>query len=266
MRVLPLLLMLLGTPASAHEFWIEPLVYQPDAKGRLEANLVNGQSFGGAPIAFLPSWFQRFVITAAGQEVEVSSRMGDLPAVAQAVLGDGLHVVVYQSTVDKVTYQDYAKFAKFAVHKDLGDVRTRHVARGLPEAGFAESYTRFSKSLVGVGTGVGADSRLGLETEIVALNNPYVDDLAAGMRVQLFYGDAVRSDAQVEVFEKAADGTVLVSTVRTDAEGVAVVPVRRGYAYMLDAVLLREPDAALAAARGVVWETLWANLTFAVPQ
>ncbi len=35
---------------------------------------------------------------------------------------------------------------------------------------------------------------------------------------------------------------------------------------MLDAVVLREPSEALAAERDVVWESLWANLTFAVPR
>jgi hypothetical protein len=34
---------------------------------------------------------------------------------------------------------------------------------------------------------------------------------------------------------------------------------------MLDSVVLREPDPAKAAAQKVLWESLWANLTFAVP-
>ena len=56
-----------------------------------------------------------------------------------------------------------------------------------------------------------------------------------------------------------------VFTLKTDAEGRATVPVKPGYRYMLDSVVLREPAPDLAAGRDVVWESLWANLTFAVP-
>ncbi len=57
-----------------------------------------------------------------------------------------------------------------------------------------------------------------------------------------------------------------ITTVRTDKAGVAVVPVLAGHAYMLDAVVLREPDARLTEQIGAAWETLWANLTFGVPK
>ncbi len=263
MRILPLLLML-AAPVQAHELWIEPLDWQPDAEGRLEADLVNGQLFEGLTLSYLPKWFSRFDVVAGGVVAAVSGRMGDTPALGQPVLGDGLHVVVYQSTPSTVDYKDWAKFLKFVEHKDLGEIGAEHKARGLAETEFKEVYTRYSKALVGVGAGAGADRREGLETEIVALDNPYVGAVEA-VRVQLFYQGAVRVGAQVELFEKAPDDTVVVSLQRTDAEGIAVLPVRSGYVYMADAVVMRVPSAAVAADYGAVWETLWANLTFAVP-
>ena len=54
--------------------------------------------------------------------------------------------------------------------------------------------------------------------------------------------------------------------MQTDDNGVATFPVRPGYSYMVDAVVLREPSDRLAEQFGAVWETLWANLTFAVPE
>jgi hypothetical protein len=45
---------------------------------------------------------------------------------------------------------------------------------------------------------------------------------------------------------------------------VATVPVTAGHAYMLDAVVLREPEGV--SNPGALWESLWANLTFAVPE
>lgn len=114
-----------------------------------------------------------------------------------------------------------------------------------------------------VGDGGGQDHAFGLLTEIVALANPYTDDLSGGMPVQVLYDGAPRPDAQVEVFAKQGEA-VTISTVRTDAEGRALVPVSPGTRYMLDSVVLREVPAG--AFDGAVWESLWANLTFAVPE
>jgi hypothetical protein len=46
--------------------------------------------------------------------------------------------------------------------------------------------------------------------------------------------------------------------------GVVVVPVTPGHVYQADAVVLREPEGESNA--GAAWESLWANLTWAVPE
>jgi hypothetical protein len=72
---------------------------------------------------------------------------------------------------------------------------------------------------------------------------------------------------QVEYFDKDATGVVNVTLHRTDGDGVALLPVTKGHSYLVDAVVMREPEAgSIAAEKGAVWESLWAALTFAVPQ
>jgi len=252
-------------PAAAHEFWIEPLAYQVDADGNVAGHLVNGETFEGVTYSYLPRRFTRFDLAIGGGIAPVEGRLGDKPALNVAAPAEGVAVVAYASEVEVVRYTEFAAFLRFAAHKDLGDMESRHRAAGHPETGFGEAYSRFAKTLVAVGTGAGSDLRLGLETEIVALANPYTEDVSAGLPVQVFYADAPRAMAQVELFEKAPDGSVEVTLHRTDAEGVAVLPVRAGHSYLVDAVLLRDPAPDLAEARDVVWETLWASLTFAVP-
>lgn len=229
------------------------------------ASLKNGQKFEGAEQAWYDSRIAVFDWVQGDQRAPITGRAGDIPAVQGLVLEDGLAVMAYQSQPSVVSYPTWEKFQAFVEHKDFGDVRARHLARGLPEAPFREVYTRYSKALVGVGHGRGADRAMGFETEFVALANPYVDDLSDGFPVRLSFDGAPRAAAQVEVFERAPDGAVVISLLRTDAEGVVHVPVTPGHVYLLDAVILRDPAPDLAEARNAVWESLWAALSFAVP-
>jgi len=217
MRTLALSLTLLATPINAHEFWIEPQKYQVDIEEPIVAELVNGEDFFGPKLAYLPQRFQHFALFYDGGTGKVPGRVGDTPAVQVDPIGDGLHVFAYQSKPSVVTYDNWEKFQKFVDHKDFGDVRSRHDERGLSVEIFGEVYTRYSKSLVGVGSGAGSDQRVGLETEIVALTNPYTDDLTDGMRFEVYYRNE------------------------------------------------RRPNVRFEVDTNTVWETLWANMTWAVP-
>lgn len=254
------------TKLIAHEFWIEPLAYQVDAETRIQGELVNGQEFSGSFLAYLPQRFTRFTVASGMRQSDVENRLGARPALDIDPLAEGLHVISYQSRMSTLNYAEWAKFVTFSEHKDFEDYEARHDARDLPRDGFDEGYWRFAKTLVGVGNSVGSDFRTGLATEFVALDNPYTDDLSDGMRVQLYYLDDLRPDVQVELFEKAPDGTVDITLHRTDARGIATLPVQAGYSYLADAVVLREPSPELAAEAEIEYETLWAALTFGVPE
>jgi len=265
MRRITLAFTLFAAPLQAHELWIEPLAYQVGPQSIAAADVVNGELFEGTKLAYLPQGFQRFVAINGGQFTNVSGRIGDRPALQLEPLGEGLHIIAYQSNISTIGYTEWEKFLKFADHKDLGDVAAAHDARGIPTVDFDEAYSRYSKSLIAVGDGTGEDRRLGFITEIVALDNPYTTDDIQEMRLQLFYDGEVRANEQIEIFEKDKDGLVTVTLYRTDEEGIATVPVSAGKRYMADAVVLREPSAKLVSETGAVWETLWANLTWAVP-
>lgn len=265
MRKFALLLALLAGPATAHEFWLEPTSYQVPIDGRLTANIVNGQYFEGVILPYVSQRITHFKEFAGDKTANATGRTGDIPALDNAPLAEGLNVIAYQARYSTVDYETWEKFATFAEHKDLGDLLPRHQERGLPMENFKEIYARFSKTLIGVGNSVGADRRVGLETEIVALTNPYTDDLTEGMKLQLFYQAAPRANSQIEIFEKSADDTVNIFMVRTDDQGIATVPVKSGNRYMADAVVLRDPSEQIAGDSGAIYETLWANLTFQAP-
>jgi len=264
--VLACLLALLSSPVVAHEFWIEPLEYQLEPEGRIQGNLVNGQFFEGVKLPFRRDSFEQFVQIRGEETRAVRAWHFSLPALDVEPIGSGLIVIAYQSNLARVAYESFEEFARFAEHKDFPDIEKRHADNGYPAENFAEIYSRYAKTLVAVGGGAGGDRRVGLEVEIVALTNPYQDELSDGMRVQVFYRGEVRAQAQVEVFEKAPDGTVEIKQYRTDGQGVVAIPVKRGHHYLFDSVVLRVPAPEIAQKHDAVWETLWASLTFGVPE
>lgn len=256
-----LVCLLTALPALGHEFWIEPQEYQVETGAEIVANLRNGQNFAGIDLAYFERRTVRFDLVQDGATTPVEARMGDVPALRTRATAEGLMVIVHQTAPATLTYKEWEKFAKFAAHKDFPDIRARHAARGLPETGFTESYSRFAKALVAVGDGQGSDIRTGMETEFVVLTNPYTAEPGTPIEVLVLYAEAPRTNAQVEIFDRSPDGTVTVTTTRTNAEGVASVPVIPGHDYLLDAVVLRPAPKGGEA----VWETLWASTSFSVP-
>ena len=90
--------------------------------------------------------------------------------------------------------------------------------------------------------------------------------MSDGLSVSVYYEGKPRPATQVEVFQRAPDGTIEISTVKTDGRGVATVPVLAGHEYMLDSVVLRRTDKLNGKGEPFQWESLWANLTFEIPE
>jgi uncharacterized GH25 family protein len=264
--LMSLLAIVMPTLALSHEFWIEPQEFQLPNDAELVADLRNGEMFKGSAQSYLPQRTRRLEFYLGDEVAQIEPRIGDRPVIDMTMNGDGLMVLVHETADSVITYREIEKFARFLQHKDAPDALSEQLAEGLPDDGIREVYSRYTKSLVALGSGAGADRKVGLKTELVALENPYTGDVSDGVDVVLYYNDAPRSDAQIEVFERAPDASVMVSFVRTDDRGRATVPVRPGHAYMLDAVAIRRPATELATERNVLWESLWANLTFFIPE
>lgn len=253
-----------STPVFSHEFWIEPEKYQVDSGASLQIGLRNGQMFKGARLPYLEKRIQRFDWALGSEIWPYQGRLGDMPAMVLRDLPPGLAVVLHETRPETITYDTWEEFEALGADKGFPDLRDRHQARGLPMQGFVERYSRHAKLLLGIDHARGRDRAFGLETEFIALANPY--DLSGvaeqtTLPVQLFYQGNPRPHAQVEVFERPTEGEVQRRLVQTDAKGEVRIALRRGHSYLLNAVVLRPVDDDPA----VVWETLWASLSFAAP-
>jgi uncharacterized GH25 family protein len=254
-------------PAAAHEFWVSPRSYHVEPGERIVAALRNGQMMRGAELPYVSSWFHDFSVTVRDHSRDVAGFEGDMPALSYTPAEPGLHVIAYSSTADTVTYDDWNRFQAYLAYEGLDGVAEAHRARGLPEAGFSEDYTRFAKALVQVGPvdEDDGDAPLGLRFELVAENNPYAPGAEAVMVTLLRRGEPV-AGRQIAVFRCA--GEVTRTLVTTDTRGQAAIPIAGGGVFLLNAVDIRpvERDApgteGTDGTGGPVWESDWASLTF----
>jgi len=255
--------LLTGHQAAAHEFWLDAIDYTIESGAELQVEIRVGQDFKGNKYSFNPNQFYDFSATDSSGKHPIEGRIGDSPAVTMVPPLDGLLVLNHFSTSQLLTYADDGKFESFIENKGLDWVLEEHAKRGLPEFGFGEGYTRFAKSLIAVGGGAGQDAVTGMPFELMALANPYTDDLSAGLPVRLIWQGEGLADIQVDVFRRPKNGSEIEKThVKTDATGRAVIPVIDGDVYLVNAVHMIIPAPADIERTGAVWHSLWASMTF----
>lgn len=242
--------------ATAHEFWISPQDGKIESGDKIVGDLKVGPKMQGAPYPYLPNRFQFFTVTIGDTTTMIAGNIGDIPALSYVTNRSGLHVIAQHTIAFRVTYSDGAVFQRYLADEGLEGIAERHRARGLPDSGFAERYTRCAKALVQVGPVNSADRdiRVGMPLELVAEANPYASELN-DLPVTLTWQGAPVADRQITIWRD--DGAITRTIVTTDKAGRALIPLSGKGEYLLNAVYLLPADAP-----PVFWASHWATLSF----
>ncbi|WP_422370734.1 DUF4198 domain-containing protein [Hoeflea sp.] len=250
------------SPASAHEFWIEPENYAVDSGDQIRADIRIGQDFTGDAFPFIPARFRSFSQHDAQGVDPVAGNIGELPALTAMARADGLTLFTYVSSERRITFQAWEKFQEYLDYEGIKNIPERHQARGLPRDRIREVYFRCAKSLVNVGPEVsGEDRATGMPIELVAKGNPATLKPGEPIQFQLLWQGEPLADTQVALFHKPADGTEADRiTTRTDGDGLVAFTLATPGAFMAAAVHMTEPEPEQDAD----WQSHWATLTFAV--
>ncbi len=224
------------------------------------ADLKVGQHFRGSTHPYLSNSFVSFTLVEASGIRPVTGDEGDSPAVKIRSIDRGLKIIAYLATAHRLTFDRWDEFVSYVEEEGLAAIPEAHKKRGLPESGFTEHYIRCAKALVQVGEAapLDHDAATGMPLELIARRNPYGDPTPSELPITLLWEGKPIPGIQIRTFQD--NGTVKETTTRTDADGNAVISLRGGGKFLLNAVHMQEPPRGREAA----WESYWASLTFEV--
>lgn len=255
--VIAALMLGLAGSASAHEYWLEAPRHDVAVGGEIGVGIFVGSDLTGQQLPYFPQQYRSLEHFAPGAEGEfVRGRLGAMPALALTDLEEGLHVIALETRDSRLTWDDAAKFESFLEAEGLQPILTEHRERGLPPVGFAESYSRSAKALIGVGSAQGDDLTLGLPVELVALDNPFTT--VGDITLRFDVAGAPKGDAQINLFHRSPEGTLTETALRTDDNGIATAPDMGPGFYLANAVQMD----AVRDAGPIVWHSSWASLTW----
>ena len=251
--------MSIASPMISHEMWLDTTTFHPAIGSDIPISLKNGQTFNGIELSYFKNRFSEFYYVNDKQKIEIESRMGDVPAATLSGESNGLITGVYVSKKSTISYKSIQKFASFAAEKGEEWAIQRHIDANLPEDNFKEDYYRFSKILIGVGDANGSDKNVGLQHELIALTNPYIESQSDDFFVKLVFNNKPQENRQITIFERNDEKQVSVQTIFTNSKGIGKFKVTKGNDYLVDNVIL---ELNTNPQNDVYWTSYWAALTF----
>ena len=161
------------------------------------------------------------------------------------------------------------EFTEYLVHEGLVDEIAEREAAGKTNDDAAERYSKHVKAIVQVGDDRSGEwaKELGYPVEIIPLQNPY--DLVVGDELQVRFlraGEPVENALLYANYEfnphshDDAGGHIEAVEARTDADGVATIPLVGGGRWYIRTIhMVETPSEA-----DVDYESNWATLTFQI--
>lgn len=252
-----------AAPASAHDFWIQPLRFQVGVDQPLAATFQVGHAQyrqrWGNDIRRIPLLVD---ISVAGRTDQRANVRSDAKEDFVSKFGRaGLHILAMQtstafSDLPAVRFNDYLKAEGLTLPIAA---RARSKSTALPGR---ERYTRRAKALIQVGTQTPANTILatrpiGMKLEIVPARNPYTLDRTRQLPVYVLYKGKRLPKATVRLTSLEFDARPLESKI-TDRAGRATFTVPAVGGWLIN-VIWSEPVSGDAKAD---FETTFSSLTF----
>ncbi|MEO8698825.1 MAG: DUF4198 domain-containing protein [Kofleriaceae bacterium] len=245
--------------ASAHDFWLYPATYDAQP-GTLATSVMVGSILEVDELERDDKHIQRFEAVGPGAAIPATGVRGKKPAGYVELADPGVYSIIYQSNYNLVELEP-RRFDNYLAEEGLLDIIADREKRGEADKPGRDSFSRFAKALVRVGGAHdGFDRRSGMQTELVALTDPFTGGEDGTLAFQFWYRDQPHAGSQVDLFAVARDKITLVASTKTDAEGHArFVTPGLGH-FMVAATGMRRAAPPVEGD----WESSWASLSFQI--
>ena len=260
-----------ATPASAHDFWLQPATFRASPGQPIPLRILIGDP--SAVEHWETEWrkivsFQDFGPDGVTDQLATIQPLnGAKPAMDRqdavvTLRAPGTHMLAFTSNQ---TLSDLPadKFNPYAEHEGLALPLAKRKADGTSGSNGRELYSRRAKLLVQVGRN--SNSRLnsdavtrpiGQTLEIVPARNPYALKPGEQLRLRIWFHGAPLPGASV-VLERLGEGAAHGTPVISDSNGDVTFPITRGAAWKANAVWsypITDPRAE--------YETIFCSMTF----
>jgi hypothetical protein len=245
--------------AGAHEFWIMPDDFTPDAGGLVRVQLFHGERFAGDVVARSTPMIARFELLASGEGAEVRGMHEASVSFVRAET-PGIGTIVYESE-EYINLLPAAAFETYLREEGLGEIARRRAEQGETGAPGREAYVRCAKAIVAAGlggsggAGTPPDAPVGLPLEIVLESGLHASESEQIGAKILFEGAPIEG---VRVVAVHRDHPGELHELSTDADGRVTLPDGDAGVWMLTALhMTRVEDRD-----DIDWKSYWASLTF----
>ena len=249
-------LVLSSISLQAHDMWIEPTVFSPDAGKIIGLRLRVGQDLLGDPIPYTSALIDQFISVDSTGRKPVVGRDGAEPAGLVRVAAPGLLIIGYRSNPSPVVLPA-AKFNEYLKEEGLETIAELRASRKQTGSDAREIFARCAKSLVLSGKPADeVDRPLGFTLELVTLKNPYTLRPGEELPISLTYEGHPLAGALVVAMSRLNPAAKMMA--RTDKNGRVSFKLSQPGMWMIKAVHMVPAPAAANAD----WASFWASLTF----
>lgn len=250
-------LLIASTASSAHDFWVLPHDAHNMMGNDVLYELRIGPGWPGKRTARLPGLISTFDAWDAEGKREVAGHDGALVIghIKSRVAGAMVTALTTNGARLTLPAQEFEDYLQEEGLSKIIQARSEAGDSGQPGA---ELFTRYAKTLTLVdGSSEGYDRVLGLERELIAVNDPLHYQPGKPFAVRLLASGKALEGIQVKAELNTLPPTVMKKT--TDSRGEVTFVLPKGGEWLFSAVDMVPEEGADAD-----WHSMWASLTVPV--
>ena len=246
-------------PARAHDFWIEPSSFNPQAGSIVAVHLRVGQNFVGDPVPRQSGNIEQFIIRQNGADMDIGGANHIEPAGLFRATAETTAAIGYRSNGSDIELPA-DKFVDYLRQYGLEAIVAERARRGETLKPGRERFFRYAKALLaGARADATATKPLGFAYEIVLDTDPTLP-MTGPLRGHIFYDSTSLAGALVEALWR--DDPSIRLAMRSDAQGAFAFVLPRSGVWLIKSVHMVR--AGLFSSTD--WDSLWASLTFETPE